>query len=887
MNHTIRFVALPFALWLTLMPDGGVAQNPQRQAFYQGTPANPKIQAMVDSVSAERIRLSFEKLAGYHTRHANSDTVSATNGIGAARRWIKSQFEQASAAGGGALQPEFFSFNANICGFSGRHANVTATLPGTMPAARERTFLVSGHLDSRTIDVCDANSFAPGVNDDGSGTAASIELARVMSRQQFDATLIFMTVTGEEQGLFGSRAYATQARGKNARIDGMLNNDIIGNIIDCSGKVDSTSVRLFSIGPSTSSSRQLARYLMLKGEQYVPTMKIKLIPAQDRPMRGGDHIPFNENGYAAVRFTETAECTDRQHNALDLLKDVSPGYAAQVTRISLAGLASLAWAPATPAAPLVVRDAGNGAEVFLSWTRSNLEPDFAGYRVAWRHPDSLFYQKIISVGNVTEFTFSGLTQNQAVYVSYSALDAEGNESIFSPEVLAIPQVVPAAPQELASTSTPADIRLSWKPNLELDLAGYIITRIGPDANVQNFTVDAAATSFRDNTAQPHTLYRYTLKARDLQGNESVPAAPVRGQLATHDRNIFILDATKDGSDRPLQPTDEQVDRFYERLLQNFQLAGQWDVADSAQQQLAISDADVAIYSTVIVHSEVTPPANAVVRDTLALKKYLQNGGRLLMVGWGLLGNVSGKPELIKTFQAGDFVYDYMKIASGRTGAGTDRDFKGADAVAANYPSVTIDPAKVPLFGGNLLAMDVFQPLADGAQTEVLYTYRSSSQPPSTFHGQPVALRHLSNGLRLIVLDFPLFFIPEAEAMQVIRQALLDLGETPTAVQEPSRETAPKKFDLSQNYPNPLGGSALPPETSIQYQLPRTSQVKLVIYNLMGQRVAALVEKQQPAGSYSIPWDGKDESGKNVAGGIYLYRLETKDFVKVRKLVLLR
>lgn len=890
-KNSLGLASLVWAAWLVMFIQNGAGQSAtagRRVHFYRGTPANPKIQAMVDSVSAQRIRADLEKLVSFETRHTNSDTVSESRGIGAARRWIKSRFQAASTATGGALRPEFFYFNANVCGIAGLHANVMATLTGAQSESRDRLFIVSGHMDNRTFDGCDAASFAPGTNDDGSGTVASLELARVMSKFQFDATLIFMTVTGEDEGLFGSIAYANYARANNLRIEGMLTNDVVGNIIGPDGNVDSTSVRHFSLGPSNSPSRQLARYFKLKGEQYVPGMTVNLIPAQDRPGRGGDHIPFNDNGYAAVRFTEPAERLEHQHSNTDILANMSPTYTAQVTRLSLAGLASLAFAPATPTAPLTVHEVGNGTDLLLSWTRSNTESDFAGYRVAWHHPDSLFYQGIVPVSNVTEFTLSGLTPGQPVYLSYSALDGEGNESVFSIEVLATPQVAPKAPQNLAATSTPTEIRLAWQPNTELDLAGYLMTRFGPGASSQSFTLDAARNSFIDQTAQPHVLYRYSLRTRDRDGNESPAAASVRGQLATHDGGLLILDATKDSPSRPLQPSDDEVDSFYQRLLQSFELAAQWDVADSALQQLAISDADMGVYSTVIVHSEVSPPAHALAQDTLSLKKYVQNGGRLLVVGWGLIDNISGRAELSKNFQPGDFVYDFLRVAGARTGTGADRDFKGADAVAANYPAVTVDAAKVPLFGNNLIAMEVLSSFAAGTPTETLYLYRSSAQPPSVFHGQSVGLRHLQGNLRVIVLDFPLYFLPEATAAQVIRQALIDLGETPTAVQDgPGPGQTPTSFDLGQSYPNPLRPSAASLEIRIQYQLPVRAQVKVAVYNLTGQLVTTLVEAHRPPGFHSVLWDGKDSFGRNVSSGVYFYRLETQEVVKVKKMVLVR
>jgi hypothetical protein len=911
-----RLASIIIYIWLTVLSQNGSAQPARPGDFYQGATANPLIQAMLDSVSTDSIFANLERLVSFHTRHINSDTSSPDTGIGAARNFILSKFQRYAAGSSGGLQASFFVFPATVCGvFNPQHKNVLATIPGTLTP--ERHFIVSGHMDSRNINNCDPQVFAPGANDDGSGTAVSLEMARVLSQfaGHLESTLSMMAVTGEEQGLIGSSAYADWALANNLRIDGMITNDIVGNIRGCEDPacpggnfiIDSTSVRHFSGPPATSSSRQLARYIKLKAEQYVTEVpwKVNLIPALDRPGRGGDHIPFFENGYAAVRFTEPHENGDgsgnngQQHNGMDSLQFVNIPYVARIVKTNMAGLACLAMAPATPAAPITVQDVGNGTDLLLSWTVTNNEPDFAGYRIAWRHPDSLSYQQIVAAGNVTQFTLTGLTPEQPVYLGYSALDNHGNESIFSQEVLATPAAIPAAPQGFDATSTAAGVQLTWEPNRELDLAGYTITRTDPNSIVQEFLLDASAVSFFDNTLQPHLLYRYHIVARDLSGNQSAPSATVRGQLPTHDLGILILDATRDGpGGNPLFPTDEMVDSFYDNILAGFNIAGQWDIADSLQLGLALSDAHMAPYSTVILHSDVRLPTHKIAEDTSALRKFIQNGGRMAMSGWQLLFSVADNALPLKMFQPGDFVYDYMKIDT--AASATSIDFRGADPApgAGSYPAVTVDSAKIPTFGGNLNAMEIFQSLTGGPQTEAVYTYRSSQQPPSQFHGQPVALRHISSDLGIIVFDLPLYYMWEAEAAGAITSALIELGEV-TGIEDGSPEppAISRQFDLGQNYPNPFN-----PATVINYQLPDLSRVILTIYNILGQKVKTLVNQKQSPGSYTVEWDGKDEAGKVVSSGVYLYWLRATSpsninsrstgepaprFSKVKKLILIR
>lgn len=892
-NH-FTFAGIVLAFWLTLMSASSLAQLSGQEMYYRGTPINPVIQSMLESVSTDSILSYLETVVSFYTRQTNSDTTSSTIGIGAARNFIFNKFKQFSNQTGGGVTPSFFIFPATVCGkFNSAHKNVLATVTGTQTP--DRIFIASGHMDGRTINVCDDTSFAPSANDDGSGTVASIEMARIISQfaDNMESTLILMTVTGEDQGLFGSTAYANWSLNNNLRIDGMITNDVVGNITGCDDPscsngnfiTDSISVRHFSGGPSTASSRQLSRYMKLKAEQYVTEVPwtVNLIPFLDRPGRSGDHVPFYNNGYAAARFTEAHEYGDgtgsngHQHNETDLIEFMNIPYLARIIKTNIAGLASLAMAPETPTAPIDVQNVGNGTDLLLTWAATNTEPDFAGYRIAWRHPDSLFYQQIFLAGNVTQFTVTGLTPEQPVYLSYSALDTSGNESIFSQEILATPSTTPAAPQGFDATSTKTGIQFAWLPNTEMDLTGYKITRTAPGTTDKEFDIDASQTTFFDNTALPHILYHYTIQARDSENNLSPASIEQRGQLTTHDLGILILDASKDSpGNYPLFPSDEQVDDFYDDLLVHFNIGGQWDIADSMEQNLAISDADMGIYSSIVLHSDVRLTDNPIAEDTVALRKYLQNGGHLFMSGWKLIKSASNNSGQIKIFSPGDFVYEFMQIDTSKNA--TTADFSGADPVAAGYPFINVDSAKTPNLVGILNSMEVFQSMVGGTDTEVLYKYRSSQQPPSEFHGMPVALRHITADLGIIVTDFPLYFMEEAEAQQVITNGLMEFGEV-TGIENDRNNPAaqPNKYSLNQNYPNPFN-----PSTRIRFSIPVQSKVVLRLYNTIGEELRVLVNEEKEAGAYEVEFNAN-----NLPSGVYFYRLRAGNFVKTKKMILLR
>lgn len=438
--------------------------------------ADAAIAALVADISAQRIESRIRALAGFGTRHTLSDTTSATQGIGAARRWIKAELDACSVAAGNRLQ---VAFDEHVEPPGARVpratpvVNVVATLPGMQPGSRERLIVVSGHYDSRASDVMDAQSAAPGANDDASGTAAVIEMACVMARHRFDATLVFMAVAGEEQGLLGATHWAAQAKRQGLRIDAMITNDIIGSPVGDFGQRDARQLRLFADGltpllrlvlrpPANQSAddaavqeavrqqldafaraggnadlptHQLGRHLKEIGERALPGFQVNLIQRPDRYLRGGDHLPFLARGYPAVRFTEPFENFRHQHqdvrteNGLrygDLPEFVDFAYVADVARINIAGLAALAWAPAAPKqARIEVLELTN--DTALRW-EPNTEDDLAGYRVVWRETGSPVWQHRRDVGNVTRVVMTGLSKDNLIF-GVQAVDRDGHASL--------------------------------------------------------------------------------------------------------------------------------------------------------------------------------------------------------------------------------------------------------------------------------------------------------------------------------------------------------------------------------------------------------------------------------------------------------------------------
>ena len=416
-------------------------------------PVDPEIQKMVREVSARNIEASIRKLVSFGTRNTLSEQDNPNRGIGAARDWIFSEFERFNRECGGCMAVEKQSFTqpkANRIPEPTVLTNVIATLRGTTDPGR--IYVVSGHYDSMCTSPTDAKCDAPGANDDASGTAAVIELARVMSKRKFDATIVFMGVPGEEQGLLGAAHYAQQAVDKKMDIEAMFTNDIVGGVTTKKNSQFRNRVRIFAEGvPSSeteqqagtrrsvggendSPARQLGRYIKEQSDRYLTNFKAWVIYRRDRYGRGGDHIPFLERGFAAVRFTEPDEDYTHQHQNVrvengvqygDLPEYVDFEYTANVTRVNLIALASLANAPAKPRnVGIVTGRLTNDTE--LKWD-ANDDADIASYEVVWRDTTSPEWTNSVNVGNVITYIAKDMSKDN-YFFGVRAVDRNGNKS---------------------------------------------------------------------------------------------------------------------------------------------------------------------------------------------------------------------------------------------------------------------------------------------------------------------------------------------------------------------------------------------------------------------------------------------------------------------------
>jgi len=409
---------------------------------------------IIESVSADRIEQSINKLVSFGTRHTLSDTISNKTGIGAARRWIKKSFEEISSECNNCLevfyQNNFFKKNKRRLVKDVWINNVVAIQRGTKYA--NRFVIMSGDIDSRVSDPNDYISASPGANDNASGMAGTIEAARVLSKYKFENSIIYVGLSGEEQGLFGGAGLANYAMKNNWEIIGILNNDMIGNIEGVDGVIDNLTFRIFSEptpanesdvsikrrrfygGEVDGNSRQLARYIYKNVTKYMPEMNPMMIYRLDRFGRGGHHRPFNDLGYAGVRIMEAHENYNRQHQDLriengisygDVISGVDFDYAKKLTAVNAINLASLGWSPKEP------KNVKIGGAVkpstTLKWKKSN-DSSIKGYKIYWRETTSPHWDKSKFVGNVDSHTLEGVVIDN-YFFGVSSIGKNNQESV--------------------------------------------------------------------------------------------------------------------------------------------------------------------------------------------------------------------------------------------------------------------------------------------------------------------------------------------------------------------------------------------------------------------------------------------------------------------------
>lgn len=791
------------------------------------------IDQMVSLVSQTSVLSLLQSLQDFQTRYARAD-----NRLQVAE-WIRQQFVSFGVTDA-VLQPFTWQNTTQY--------NVVATIPGSVYP--EQYIIVGGHHDSISNNS-DPYVLAPGADDNGSGSVAALEMARVMMQSGYQprTSVRFVTFAAEEFGLWGAKHYAQTAldAGQNIRL--MINHDMIAN----QTSPGTWQVRLMPYDGSLDHSAYASQIT----EQYTD------LEAYYGSMNSGssDSHPFWQRGYHVIYFFES-DFSPVYHSSNDIIANLNPAYCTEVIKASVACAATFADMPAAPY-DLEVLDHGNGTSLQAEWLGYN-DPSIAYYNVYysttmgdWGTP--------LTTSNTT-CMISGLTQGQLYYVAVSSVDVFGNES-YMVYATGIPLSIPLQPQNFADQPQPDAILLTWDPNGELDLAGYKLYR-SQQEGVPGDQIGGliTANSYLDSDVVGSQLYYYySLCAVDHGNNASSFTQVVRSRPLTLDQGILIVDETEDmGGGNPFQPTDAEADAFYSAITQHFDTA-QLDLT-TLPENLRL--ADIGVYSTLVWHGNdfASMDYPYAVRD--ALLEYVQAGGNILFSVY--LPTLAF--ELNASYPAVFGEDSYISSVLGIIGANysTGARFKYALPVGG-FPPMQVDPQKtLANLNGHIFRVEGFMVDDDCVSA---YNYDSDyalTQPEGLLNGSSVGVLNLNHPGKILTLSVPLYNIYEDQARAMVDHLFTThFGESFSDADDP-QIPSPPAIGITGLGPNPFRERA-----SFRVDFKNAAPVQAGIYNLRGQLVKTLFSGEGSK-SLILDWDGRDDLGHSVSSGVYFLRVSQGD-----------
>jgi len=810
----------------TLLPESSTAVN------------DTIISNLVLAVNSDSVQYFIQSLQDFQTRFLFATTRDSV------ASWIKHQF----------LQMGYTDVVIDSFYYDGTwQKNVIATLTGSDEP--QKINIVGGHHDSYSSG--DPMIYAPGADDNASGTSAVLEIARVIKEQNYipGSTIKFITFAAEEYGLWGSKDYALKAFNSGMEIKIMINHDMISHTNS-------------SVGNSQVDINYYSGFEYLRELAMDCTEQYSVISPQigSQNSGGSDSHSFWQLGFPAVYFEET-NFSPYYHSPNDIITNYNMEYCAEVIKSSCATLLSSMLLP-SPVNNYYLIDTGTGSSLLLSWA-PNTEPDLVGYKI-YVGTSSGIYDDTYTTSDTT-YVVEGLTEGTLYYIGISAYDSEGYESILR-ERSATPRLLPLAPEGFSANPAWHSVELIWNENSEFDLLGYNLYRSltsGELGDKLNSGV-LADTMFVDNTAAGGIYYFYTVKAVDSLLNESINNTTLRSRSITLDQGILVIDETADGDGSLMNPTDEQVDDFYSELLSNF-TSDEYDLIDEGNMNLA----DIGAYSSVIWHGNDTENLNAPFIHKEMLKQYLDFGGNILFTVY----RPSKAFEQIFGFHGsygpGDFIYDYLKIDESL--GSLNALFNGAIGIETDYSNIFIDSMKT--LASNQYHLKTIENIEPSGSGTAIFKYESmfdSTSIQGSLKGKPVGVEYIGTDYKVVTLSFPLFYMNFSEAKELTEYIMFNKFEEVMPV-EKEENILPSEYGLSQNYPNPFN-----PTTTIKYNIYETSFVSLKVYNVLGKEVSILVKEEKSIGTHTIEFDAT-----GLPSGIYFYRLEAGDINITKKMILLK
>ncbi len=802
------------------------------------------ISVITELINKDSVQYFIQKLQDFQTRFlfaSNRDSVS---------EWIRGEFLRMGYTD---VKLDSFQYQNTT------QKNVVATLPGTVQP--NRFVVTGGHHDSYSSG--NPLVFAPGADDNASGTAAVLETARVLKAAgyQSELTIKFITFAAEEYGLWGSVDYAQKAVNDGMDIKLMINHDMISHTLHQANE-SNVDINYYS---GCESYRELAKQMV--GQYSI------LTPLTGSPnSSGSDSYSFWTQGYQAIYFEET-NFSPYYHSINDIISNYNMEYCAEVIKGSCATLLTVVKMP-DMVNNFALYDLGTGNSVLAEWSPNN-EPDFSYYKIYTGLSSGNYYTNITTTD--TTAIISALEDGTPYFIAISVVDQDGNESLLVERSI-IPRSLPLAPGNVSALPEWHQVRLKWMKNIELDLQGYNIYRsLEQTGNFTKINQSVITdTTFVDNTAQSVQFYFYYIKAIDTDNNESNPSNTVKSRVISLDQGILIVDETEDGTGTLLYPTDEQVDSFYEFLLDGFRHQ-MYDINNDGLPTLA----DIGAFSTVIWSSEDGSNITAALDSRDVLKSFMEYGGNFIYSGYkpsrAFFQNVVYPYQM----EPGTFLYDMLKIRDLKYTV--QARFYGGVPIQSGYNYISVDTMKT--LSSNLYHLSNIESIDAAPSGQNIYYYDTkydSASPQGSMKGLPVGVEYIGTDYSSVTLSFPLYYMKESEAKNLIYFILTEKFNELTDVTDQTAEV-PVEYTLSQNYPNPFN-----PATMINYSIPFSAKVNLSVYDILGRETAVLVDGNKDAGYYSAFFDGA-----GLSSGIYFYKLHvqpdngSKGFNETRKMILLK
>ncbi len=762
----------------------------------------PKYSTVIDSlvnlVSEDSLGTWIQRLQDFQTRYSYSDSIIK------ARDWL---YQKMASFGLDSVWLHHYYDDSD-------QWNVVATVVGT--ANPDKVIVVGGHYDS-IVSGAGTNPYlwAPGADDNASGTVATLEMARIVAQNPLPVTVMFVPFAQEEQGLIGSYYFAQYLYGQNTDVQLMINSDMIAHSVD-----SDPDVQIYG-APS-------ARYFIdiMIGTGYLYT---DLNPSYGGASYASDQYSFFQWGYDAICAGEGDFHYAGWHTNYDVIDSLNLPYLKDVVKMCLATILCVSNSP-SPVEDLKAVDAGDGHAIYLSWSASPPDEDVVYYNLHYGTASG-DYDSVRQVLGTCD-TLRNLEENATYFIVVTAINADGYASAPIKEVSVAPRIVPLPPVGLeANPYGSLKIRLNWMANEEADFGYYNIYRSEESGSGYQLLSGACTeTTFLDSAIQGGVeYYYYTLTAVDTSGNESEMSDEAQSFVATLDQGILLVDETYINSGGNMVDGDS-INAFYNRALQDYSYAYLDRSCPNCYPPNQTSLKELSPYSLVIIHSEDFKENRSMGASGdstyLFLKQYLSFGGKAIIEGRRNLSPGYSIGCGTREFFPGDTPYDYLKVKRAYVPCwGSEvrsEEFIGAFGEVSGYLDLQVDSLRVARcsegleLAGRVPGVGYIDSLMAG---EVVYTFHSAYDT-SASEGKPAAFRYLGEDYKFVFFDFPLYFIQESQATELLHKALSDL-DISTDVAEGEEPEVPVSFSLSQNHPNPFNS-----ETIIEYSLPKESQVSI-------------------------------------------------------------